>query len=126
MGKQRLDVRTDGATEVLRVYRVLLERPDRQGDEPGEPCIYPVEVALRYSHAEADELAPSSPVAFDEAERRACVVERRDYGLGYDVPLYVVDGETRMVRTRTVPARIGTGWGDRGPGRSRGRLQLER
>lgn len=108
MGKQKLDVRADGATEVLRIYGVTLERPDLTDDD-GTPIVYESTVALRFSHDEAEMLDPLSNEAFGEAERRACKVERRDYGLDLSVPLYVVDGKTRLVSTRLVAARVGKG-----------------
>lgn len=107
MGKQKLETRTDGAVEVLRVYRVNLLRPDLTGDD-GEPIVYPVEVALRYEKATADMLDPKGPAAFDEAERRAVKVERRDYGLDETVPLFVEPG-TELLRAKVVPARVGKG-----------------
>lgn len=89
-------------TEILRVYTVQLDKPELTGDD-GQPLTYDVDVALRYDPAKADDLDANSYLAREEAARRACRIERRDYG---DTHMVFADpANVRLKRQSLVPAR---------------------
>lgn len=91
-------------TEILRVYSVLLEKPELHDDD-GQPISYRVDVALRYSEAQAADLNATGYLAREEAARRACRIERRDHGdkhIMFADPDYVT-----LTRQALVPARAG-------------------
>lgn len=90
-------------TEVLRIYEVTLEKPDLTDDD-GQPVEYPVTVALRYTMTQANQLDPKSYLAREEAARRACKLERREFHT--TGALYAMPENVRLVSSRSVPGRV--------------------
>lgn len=89
-------------TEVLRIYTVQLDKPELTDDD-GQPVTYDVDVALRYDQAKAEQLNPTGYLAREEAARRACRIERRDFG---DTHMVFADPDNvRLKRQSIVPAR---------------------